>query len=172
MSMQNRPENRPEKKIKLDIPLVFSKRPSWHKTFMDICEIMAKRSTCCKLKTASIIVKDKRIISTGYNGTPSGTEHCDDYFKEKKYSVARAEHMTWCVDHELHAERNAIYYAAQEGIALKNTTLYTLYSPCINCAKGILSCGITQIYYKHKYHKGDSGLKLLRSAGVSCGCLE
>lgn len=141
--------------------LTFTHRPSWEKTFMDICEIMAKRSTCCKLKTAAVIVKDNRIISTGYNGTPENCIHCDHYFRNKSMDDIFKEHKKWTIDNELHAERNAIYFAAKNGVSLKNTTMFTLYSPCINCAKGILSCGIKKIYYKHFYNKGSAGYKLL-----------
>ncbi len=146
--------------------LEFTLRPSWDKTFMDVCEVMAKRSTCCKLKTAAIIVSDNRIISTGYNGTPNGSPHCDTHFKHRSITQIFQEHKQWTIDNELHAERNAIYFAAKNGVALKNTTMYSLYSPCINCAKGILSCGIKKIYYKHLYHKGKEGIKLLAASGV------
>ena len=146
--------------------LSFIKPPSWEQVFMEICEVMSKKSTCCKLKTAAVIVKDGRIISTGYNGAPSGSMHCDEYFRDKSMDEIFREHKKWAVDNELHAERNAIYFAAKSGVCLSGTVMYSLYSPCIDCVKGILSCGIKKVYFKHPYNKGKAGFELLQKNKV------
>lgn len=139
-------------------------RPSWNDTFFEICDSISKRSTCKKLQVASVIVKNNRIISIGYNGTPSGSEHCVDHFEGKSLDG----HHKWSIANELHAERNAIYFAAKEGYSLNDTTLYTTYSPCIDCAKAILSSGIKEVFYKHLYKKGRQGLIFLYNNNVKC----
>jgi dCMP deaminase len=128
-------------------------------------ELMARRSTCAKLKVGAVLVRDNRTISQGYNGVGENCRHCYDYWHdmyklEESFetfddfladSYFRTEHKKWTVNHELHAEQNCILWAAREGISTKNTTLYTIYSPCINCAKVIHSAGIIEVYYKNMY---------------------
>lgn len=248
-------------------------RSTWNETFMNVCDVMSKRSTCCKLQTGCIIVRDRNIISTGYNGVPHNLTHCNDiwlefyktmiakaknniivsenkffctkeelekcgiymdnsinihnlkdlYFppitklvpsrgrreiklyndKERdelisirkqifnmyydfvenlqfneedilKYSIFdeftkgtefRKLHHYWSLKNENHAEMNAI---CQAGNSLQGTTLYTLYSPCIQCAKVIASAGILKVYYKEIYARDiESATKFLQNCGVS-----
>lgn len=149
-------------------------RPNWNETFMDMCEVLAKRSTCLRLQTASIIVKNNVIISIGYNGVCSGEQHCCDYWKENfgqefiQSSEFYDQHHLWSVDRELHAEMNAILQAGKHGIALNESKLYTIYSPCIQCAKTILMSGIRQVYYKKLYKRNTVGIKFLNERGVEC----
>jgi dCMP deaminase len=155
-------------------------RSSFDSTYMDIVKVMAKRSTCARIQTASVIVRDNRIISTGYNGVCSGMEHCVDYWKKYCSSQEIDEsyenwikteefkhlHRKFSVN-ELHAERNAILFAAKEGISTNNSTIYTLYSPCLDCATSIYSAGIKRVVYEIKYDRSPSeGLDFLIDRGV------
>jgi len=106
-------------------------------------------------------VKDDRIISTGYNGVPKSCDHCDEHFKNMSSEEVLREHKKWAIENEPHAERNAISYAAKNGVSTKDTIMFSLYSPCVDCAKKILACGIKKVYYKHFYHNGEAGKKLL-----------
>jgi dCMP deaminase len=154
-------------------------RPKWDNTFMDICEVMSKRSTCLRIQTASIIVKNNVIISVGYNGVAPGQEHCQDYWFEKfidikmnsfeefiKSDYFYNEHHKWSNNNELHGEMNAILFAGKNGISLDGGELYTIYSPCINCAKAILTSGIKKVVYKKLYKRSDEGIIFLRDRGV------
>ena len=151
-------------------------RPDWDETFMEICEVLAKRSTCLRLQTASVIVKNHIIVSIGYNGVVSGQEHCCDYWKRNqedksleeflKTNAFSALHHNWSIVNELHGEMNAILFAGKHGISLEGSTLYSIYSPCINCAKSILTSGITDVYYKHLYKRDTSGIEFLTARGV------
>lgn len=162
---------------------VFPIRPTWNQWFMQHAELAAQRSTCLKLQTGAILVKDDRyIISTGYNGVVGGcSEHCCDFWK-KEYSKTyhklydtyelflnsaffREQHHNWATTNELHGEQNCILMAARYGIATKDTTLYSVYSPCINCAKVIHMAGIKQVYYK-KIYKNNSSFEFLRKHGI------
>ena len=154
-------------------------RPAWNETFMEMAHVLAKRSTCLRLQTASIIVKDNVIISVGYNGSTPGALHCSDHWREVEDDISDREfqfflksddfqemHHEWSVEHELHGEMNAILFASRSGIPLENSCLYTIYSPCIHCAKSIISCGIKQVYYQQDYHRDTRGVRFLRSRGI------
>lgn len=160
-------------------------RPEWNKLFMNITELVSQRSTCVRIQTASLIVRDKRIISMGYNGVVSGAEHCSDHWKKNYDSEFGDEvvpsytdflksqifcdlHHEWSVHHELHGEQNAILYSCKNGISTKDTTMYTLYAPCINCAKVIVTAGIIKVFYKEEYGRDPVGLIFLRENNVTC----
>ncbi len=155
-------------------------RTTFDTTYMDIVKVMAKRSTCARVQTASVIVRDNRIISTGYNGVCSGSQHCIDYWKayhitheidesyEKWVTTDEFKHLHRNFSsRELHAERNAILFAAKEGISTNNSTIYTLYSPCLDCATSIYSAGIKKVVYHIKYDRNpNEGLDFLIERGV------
>lgn len=134
-------------------------RPSWDETRMAMCRELARRSTCWKKKTASLITKDDKIISEGYNGTLAGEPHCEDVGPRD-----RLEHREWSLSNEIHAEMNAIFRASRVGIP-RNSTLYTILSPCINCAKAIYASGIRRVVYEVEYK--ENGLDFLRARGVA-----
>lgn len=146
-------------------------RPDWNSTYMNICSELSKRSTCLRLQTACIIVKNNVIISVGYNGVPSKQKHCCDYWRENnpfstmedliKSDFFYREHHVWSTIREIHGEMNAILFAGKNGISLQDSTLYTLYSPCIQCAKAILTAGIKNIYYKYIYKRNTDGIAFL-----------
>ena len=146
-----------------------------HSFFIEIAEKISEQSTCCRLKVGCILVNDGRIISIGYNGSPSNTEHCENHFSKedmKDYSAFRKNHHEWSDMHELHAETNAILFAAKEGISTKNSILYVTDSPCIHCAKIIVSAGIKQVIYKNKYDNCTYGIDFLKNCGIKCDSLK
>jgi len=117
---------------------------------MEIAHVISKLSTCSSLQVGAIIVKDKRIISTGYNGTPSGHVHCNTL----NWNTPKA-HSEWSQHNEIHAEMNAVLWAAKDGLSIKNATLFTTTSPCPNCLKHLMQTGIKSIIYHNKYIKTD-----------------
>lgn len=155
-----------------------------HKLFIDMAALVAGQSTCTRLQVGAVMVREGRVISIGYNGVPSKQLHCDDYFKaeyEKSYKdkyssweefIKSAEfkdlHGKFSNENELHAEQNAILFAAKNGIATGKSSLYITLSPCINCAKIIISAGIEKVYYKELYDRSQEGVVLLMKNGVEC----
>jgi dCMP deaminase len=125
-------------------------RPSWEDYFMDIAILVAKRSTCLRRSVGAIIVKDKRVLSTGYNGAPSGVRHCAEVgcLREKR-NVESGKMHELC--RGIHAEQNAIIQAAYHGVSLKGASLFCTNLPCSICAKMIINAGIKAIYYHAGY---------------------
>ena len=125
-------------------------RPSWEEYFMDITFLVAKRSTCRRRQVGSIVVKDKRILSTGYNGAPMGLAHCLDIgCLREKNNIPSGERHELC--RGLHAEQNAIIQAAYHGISINNSVLFCTNLPCIICLKMLINAGIKKIIYKEGY---------------------
>lgn len=134
---------------------------------MNIAIVVAGRSSCSARQVAAIVVKDKRIVSTGYNGTPRNTKNCNEGGCERcaKRTLATAgQNLGECTCS--HGEENAIVQAAYHGIALKNGTLYTTFSPCLTCAKMIINAGIREVVYNATYPLGDRSFELLREAEI------
>ena len=126
-------------------------RPSWPEYFMDIARMVAKRSTCLRRHVGAILVKDKRILATGYNGAPAGLKHCEEVgCLREKISVPSGERHELC--RGLHAEQNAIIQAAYYGIPIVDSTIYCTNKPCIICAKMIINAGINKIVYENGYN--------------------
>jgi dCMP deaminase len=139
-------------------------RPDWDTYFMDITHLVAKRSTCVRRAVGAIIVKDKRILSTGYNGAPSGIRHCGDVgCLRKKMNVKSGERHELC--RGIHAEQNAIIQAAYHGVSIKDATLYCTNLPCVICAKMIINAGLARIYYESGYADALSQ-DMLEEAGI------
>lgn len=142
-----------------------TKRPGWDRYFMDIAQVAAKRSNCSRRQVAAVLVRDKRIISTGYNGTPRGVRNCNDGGCPRCSSNAPSgSNLTECLCS--HAEENAIVQAAYHGIMVKGATLYTTYSPCLLCAKMIINAGIVEVVYHERYSIDSTSMALLSEAGV------
>jgi len=146
--------------------------------------LAAKRSTCLRLQTGAVLVKDERIISVGYNGVVSGAEHCcehwQQYAHDREYAAESFDeflrsddfsrlHHEWATENELHGEQNAIIYACKRGIKTNNAVLYTVYAPCIHCAKVIVTAGIKKVYYQVRYARDTKciGLQFLHRNNVS-----
>ncbi len=139
-------------------------RPSWQEYFMEITELVAKRSTCRRRAVGAIVVKDKRILSTGYNGAPANVRHCIDIgCLREKLGVASGERHELC--RGIHAEQNAIIQAALHGVSIAGSTLFCTNMPCSICAKMIINAGIRKVYYKEGYADPMSK-ELLEEAGV------
>jgi dCMP deaminase len=133
---------------------------------MNIAQEVAKRSNCMKRKVAAIIVKDKRIISTGYNGTPRGVKNCDEGGCPRCNNFSESgKNLEECLCS--HGEENAIVQAAYHGISIKGGTLYSTYSPCLLCAKMIINGGISEVVYNADYPMNETALRLLKEAGVT-----
>lgn len=139
-------------------------RPTWEEYFMDITDLVARRSTCIRRAVGAVIVKDKRILSTGYNGAPSGIAHCcETGCLREKLSVPSGQRHELC--RGIHAEQNAIIQAAYHGVSIKDASLFCTNLPCSICAKMIINAGIKSIWYKSGYADPMS-LEMFREAGV------
>ena len=140
-------------------------RPTWDEYFMGIAKVVASRSNCIKRKVAAVIVKDKRIISTGYNGTPRGVRNCNEGGCPRCNSFTESgKNLEEC--YCSHGEENAIVQASYHGISIKGTIIYTTFSPCLICTKMILNAGISEVVYNMEYPLAEAPLRLLREAGV------
>lgn len=125
-------------------------RPSWDTYFMNITSLVAQRSTCTRRAVGAIIVKDKRILTTGYNGAPSGIRHCLEVgCLRETMNVPSGERHELC--RGIHAEQNAIIQAAYHGVSVKDAVLYCTNLPCSICAKMIINAGINNICYQTGY---------------------
>lgn len=142
------------------------KRPDWDEYFLNIAKVASLRSNCLKRKVAAVIVRDKRVISTGYNGTPRGVKNCNDGGCPRCASFgASGAGLTECLCS--HAEENAIVQAAYHGVSIKDAILYTTFSPCLICTKMILNSGIKEVVFNAHYPMGDVPLALLKAAGIA-----
>lgn len=142
-----------------------AKRPDWDHYFMDIAQVVAARANCSRRQVAAVIVKDHRIISTGYNGTPRGIKNCFEGGCPRCDSDTPSGHdLASCVCS--HAEENSIVQAAYHGISVKDSTLYTTFSPCLQCAKMIINSGISEVVYHQEYSIAKQAFELLNEAGV------
>ncbi len=125
-------------------------RPSWDQYFMEIAQLVSKRSTCLRRKVGAILVKDKRILATGYNGAPSGLKHCSETgCLREELKVPSGERAELC--RGLHAEQNAIIQSAYHGVSIKGATLYSTTLPCSICLKMLINAGIKEIVYLEGY---------------------
>lgn len=137
-------------------------RPSWDEYFMKLAHVISSRSTCLRRKVGAILVKDKRILATGYNGAPKGLPHCKNCLREE-LGVPSGQRHELC--RGVHAEQNAIIQAAVFGVSTKGATLYTTTFPCIICAKMLVNAEIEEIVYDSDYEDQESA-KILREAGI------
>jgi len=140
-------------------------RPDWDEYFMEIACVVSLRGNCIKRKVAAVIVLDKRIISTGYNGTPRGIKNCNEGGCPRcNHFVQSGQGLFDCVCS--HAEENAIVQAAYHGVSIKGSTIYTTYSPCLICTKMIINSGIKEVVYIQSYAIDKVPLMLLKEADV------
>jgi len=139
-------------------------RPSVDEYFMEIASVVAKRSTCLRNQVGAVIVREKRIIATGYNGAPKGLPHCLDIgcIREQN-NIPSGERHELC--RAVHAEQNAILQAAIHGVSTENTTIYCTHQPCILCAKMMINAGIKKVVYANQY-PDTAALEFLKQANV------
>jgi dCMP deaminase len=127
-----------------------NKRPSWDKYFLDMSKLVAKRSTCLRRSVGAVLVKDKRILATGYNGAPAGLKHCIDIgCMRQRLKIPSGERHELC--RALHAEQNALIQASLYGISVAGSTLYSTNQPCVICAKMLINAGIKEIVIAEGY---------------------
>ena len=140
------------------------------KIFINIANEIASASKCVSKQVGAVIVKDGRILSTGYNGTPTGYVNCCDYWKGE-YTP---EHHEWSKTYEIHAEMNAIIWAARKGISIEGATIYVTLEPCSECSKNLIASGIKRIVYEKPYEHTQSTIisKFLKDNGVTIERLE
>ncbi len=146
-------------------------RPDWDKYFMQMAELTATRSTCLRRNVGAVIVKDKHIVATGYNGAPRRIAHCDEKggCLREKLGIPSGERHELC--RALHAEQNAIIQAATLGVSIEDSTIYITHQPCIICAKMIINAGITRIVVKEGY-PDELSVEILKEAGLRIVMLE
>ena len=147
-------------------------RPDWDEYFVEICRAVARRATCNRGRSGSVIAKNKRLLVTGYVGSPTGVLHCDEVGHQMKTMVhedgSKTEH---CV-RTTHAEQNAICQAAKLGISIDGATLYCKMTPCGVCAKMIINSGIKRVVSEKDYHAGRESKELFKKAGVQLEILD
>ncbi len=139
-------------------------RPSWNQYFMDIARLVSSRSTCLRRKVGAVLVQDKQIIATGYNGAPTNLAHCESVgcLRSEKKIPSGMRHE---ICRGIHAETNVLLQAALHGVQTKGATLYCTHQPCILCAKMIINGGITHVYYQGEY-PDSLAQDLLKEAGI------
>ncbi len=144
---------------------LYFERPDWDEYFMSIARVVATRSNCVKRKVAAVITVDRRIISTGYNGTPRGVANCNEGGCPRCNSFGPGgADLGECVCS--HAEENSITQSAYHGVSVRGATLYSTFCPCLMCTKMIINSGIAEVVFSAEYPLGDVSLRLLREAGV------
>lgn len=142
------------------------KRPSWDEYFLDIMNMVGTRATCDRGRSGCLIVRDKRILSTGYVGSPAGTAHCDEEGHEMhKVIHSDGTESQHCI-RTAHAEQNAIAQAALVGTSLAGGELYCNMTPCYICAKMIINSGIKRVVCAKDYHAGERSKEIFKEAGV------
>lgn len=140
-------------------------RPSWDEYFMEITGLVARRSTCLRRQVGAVLVKDKNILATGYNGAPSGIVHCLDVgCLREKLRIPSGERHELC--RGLHAEQNAIIQAAKHGTSIEGATLYCTTMPCIICSKMIINAGIRRIVFAEGY-SDQLAAEMISESGVA-----
>ena len=140
-------------------------RPPWDEYFMRIAHVVSTRSNCLKRHVAALIVKDLRIVATGYNGTPRGTKNCNEGGCPRCASLTPSgTALEECLCS--HAEENAITQAAYHGTSIREATIYTTFSPCLLCTKMIINSGIREVVYEADYPLGETAFRVLKEAGV------
>lgn len=139
-------------------------RPDWDSYFMEIAYVVAKRSTCLRRQIGALLVKDKHILATGYNGAPSGSAHCGEVgCLREQLGVPSGERHELC--RALHAEQNAIIQAAVQGISVAGSTLYCTTSPCSLCAKMLINAGVKRVVFDGVY-PDERAMAFFKEAGV------
>lgn len=139
-------------------------RPSWEQYFMEIASLVSSRSTCLRRQVGAVLVRDKHIIATGYNGAPRGVSHCLDVgCLREKLGIPSGERHEMC--RGTHAEQNAIIQAALHGVTTEGATLYCTHQPCILCAKMLINAGVQTVYFQGDY-PDELALELMNEAGL------
>jgi dCMP deaminase len=148
------------------------KRPNWDRYFLDLCEAVSKRATCNRGRSGCVIVKDKRIMTTGYVGSPAGLPHCDEAGHDMRKVFDNNDNVTQHCVRTLHAEQNAIIQAARFGIPLEGATLFCKMTPCRTCAMMIINSGIKRVVCEKHYHADKDTIEMFKQAGVELAVMN
>ena len=132
-------------------------RPDWDSYFMKIASAVSERSTCDRAFVGCVLVREKRILTSGFNGSPAGQAHCDEsgHLMVDKHCVRT-----------IHAETNAIIQAALHGVSTRDSTCYVTHLPCINCTKALINAGIVRIVYGEAYRMDENAMEFLKAAKI------
>ena len=142
-----------------------SDRPTWHQYFLTITRNVAERSTCTRAKVGAVIVRDKNILATGYNGAPAGMPHCLDVGCLVYTSKTPSGEVEENCFRTIHAEINAIAQAAKNGASIRDADIYITHTPCIHCVKVLINTGIRRIFYEREYKRATIE-ELLRGGNI------
>ena len=151
---------------KVSKKLLKHKRPSWDEYFLQMAEMIGTRGTCDRGRSGALIVKDKRILSTGYVGSPVGLPHCDEAGHEMHTVVDEDGTKSRHCIRTAHAEQNAINNAARVGIAIEGGTMYCKMTPCYKCAQSIINAGIVKLIALKDYHEAKRTKEIFKQANV------
>ena len=147
-------------------------RPSWDEYFLKIVDTVSERSTCDRGKAGALVVKGRRILSTGYAGSPPGQPHCDEAGHMMRRVVDDDDNISQHCVRTIHAEANALVQAAKFGISVDGATMYAKFEPCYACAMIIVGAGIKRVVARKKYHAADEARKLFKNARVDLDVVE
>ena len=147
-------------------------RPTWDEYFIRLVDEVATRATCDRGRSGCVVVRDKRIVCTGYVGSPPGLPHCDEVGHEMKQMVDEEGTVRNHCVRTIHAEQNALCQASRDGLSLQGTTLYCTMEPCRVCAMLLISVGIDRVVAKRRYHAGQDTRGLFAEAGVRLDVIE
>lgn len=178
-----KPKSLPKKKVSLVVPTVariavpapvahIHVRPSWDEYFMKISQVVGERATCDRGRSGCVIVKDKRILVTGYVGSPAGVKHCDEAGHEMHTVIHEDGSQSKHCIRTTHAEQNAIANAAREGVPVNGSTLYCSMTPCYICAKILINSGVVRVVSAKDYHASKRSKEVLKEAGVDLEILN
>ncbi len=139
-------------------------RPTWDEYFLQLARQAATRSTCLRRQVGAVLVRDRRVLATGYNGAPRGVSHCLDIgCLREQLAIPSGERHELC--RAIHAEQNAVIQAAVHGVAIEGATLYATLQPCVLCAKMLINCGVREIHYVEGY-PDELSRSMFEEAGV------
>jgi len=141
-------------------------RPTWDEYFLNLIQTIGTRATCDRGKSGCVIVKNKRILTTGYVGSPAGAKHCDEVGHEMHTVIHEDGFQTRHCIRTAHAEQNAIANAARFGVSLEGSTLYCQMTPCYTCAKMIINAGIKRVVCAKDYHAGQRSKEIFKETNV------
>ncbi|MBW2997437.1 AAA family ATPase [Candidatus Woesearchaeota archaeon] len=147
-------------------------RPTWDEYFMGIVDAVSKRATCDRGRTAVVIVKNKRMLATGYVGSPMGLPHCDNVGHKMKKIIHEDGRISQHCVRTNHAEINAVALAARNGVSIDGATLYCKLAPCYTCAKMIINAGIRRIVCQKRYHGDTESWAMFKQAGVKFSVID
>ncbi len=141
-------------------------RPSWDDYFLDLADAVSKRATCGRGRSGCVIVKDKRILVTGYVGSPTGLPHCDEVGHLFKTMIDDDGNQSQHCVRTVHAEQNAVCQAAKMGVSIDGATVYCRMTPCRTCAMLLINSGIKKVYCERKYHTGKESEEMFKAVGI------